>query len=143
MAQDLHYLTVPVKSPTDRKTVTTMSCPYVLPHELYAYLMDLCEAFIKKFLYVAYSKLLAHNAYNIYPTPCEDTGRIRDTDEELEEYWTHQASRAAAAGRPPPVGFQRRSAPLGFYGDDARYNRHNDKIILVTFNSILDCPQSA
>ena len=33
--------------------------------------------------------------------------------------------------------------PIGFWGDDARFNRAGDKIILCTFNSILRTPSRA
>ncbi|CAE7387288.1 unnamed protein product [Symbiodinium microadriaticum] len=107
---DLHYCTIPVRSEADRKTETEMKSPFIMPHELYAYLMD--------------------------------SGKIRVTPAELEEYWEHIAARARANGLAVPTGYDKRAVPLGLYGDDARYNVSGSKILMVTMNSILDSPRS-
>ena len=39
VSKDLHYCTIPVRSEADRKTETEMKSPFIMPHELYAYLM--------------------------------------------------------------------------------------------------------
>ncbi|CAE7251674.1 unnamed protein product [Symbiodinium sp. CCMP2592] len=91
---DLHYCTIPVRSESDRKTETEMRSPFIMPHELYAYLMD--------------------------------SGKIRVTPAELEDYWEHLAARARANQLPIPTGYDKRAVPLGMYGDDARYNTSGD-----------------
>ena len=57
------------------------------------------------------------------------------SDEDRIQYWRHY-QRFMEAGS----DFSE-FLPLGLYGDDAQYNRAKDKIILVTFNSILTPPQ--
>ena len=37
--QDLHYCTIPVLNPADRKSETELRAPFIMPHELYAYLV--------------------------------------------------------------------------------------------------------
>ena len=64
------------------------------------------------------------------------------TDAEIREYWEHTA---AAAARDPSgekqklriPGYAEQSNPLGLWGDDARFNRSGQKLIVFTMNSIL------
>ena len=63
------------------------------------------------------------------------------TDAEIREYWEHAA---AAAARDPSSekveelpGQTNQSNPLGLWGDDARFNRSGQKLILYTMNPLL------
>ena len=62
------------------------------------------------------------------------------TDAEIRRYWDHFA---AAVARHPSgeerqlPGRAKQSNPLGLWGDDARFNRSGEKIIVFTMNSLL------
>ena len=68
---------------------------------------------------------------------CKETKRISVDPEEIKEYWSQLA---AALGR-DPVGAAEGMVPLGWWGDDARYNKQNDKITLFTMNVLHHNPQ--
>ena len=53
--------------------------------------------------------------------------------ESLQFYWNHVKARSKTT----PVGCEELSVPLGVWGDDARYNRKGEKLLLYTMNSIL------
>ena len=55
---------------------------------------------------------------------------------DTREYWR----RTAVALGKDPMGSAEQMTPLGLWGDDARYNRANDKITLFTFNCVLHTP---
>ncbi|CAE7745613.1 hypothetical protein AK812_SmicGene19792 [Symbiodinium microadriaticum] len=107
---ELFYVKVPIKCPSDPSKEVEFDCPIVLPHELYAFLAE--------------------------------SGRIRVTDAELQEFWKHTAAAAArvpsSSGKTVPIpGYAELSNPLGLWGDDARFNRSGQKLILFTLNSLI------
>ena len=63
---------------------------------------------------------------------CEETGRLRVSAEDLDEYWSQQQQQ-----QQQPLGSAERAVPLGLWGDDARFNRGGDKLLLFTMNCIL------
>ena len=61
------------------------------------------------------------------------------SSEALEKYWQHV--KANCNHETPPIGFDQRSVPLGLRGDDARFNKKGEKLVLYTMNSILHEPK--
>ena len=69
----------------------------------------------------------------------EANNLIRVDPSELLEYWRRQSAgqMRTPAGADGPSG---PSIPLGLYGDDARFNKTGDKIIMISMNCILHEP---
>ena len=62
----------------------------------------------------------------------KETGRIRVSAKQLDEFWVHEQAHS-----PTPLGSRIGALPLGVWGDDARYNRSGQKLILITVNCLL------
>ena len=54
---------------------------------------------------------------------------------EQAEYWEHYRARGLVSNTDDQC------LPIGLHGDDGRYSRSGDKIILVTMNSVLSVPR--
>ena len=65
----------------------------------------------------------------------EDTGRLRVSAAEISRYWAHTASRHPLGKN--VVGFAEQANPLGVWGDDGRFNRAGQKLVLFTVNALL------
>ncbi|CAE7674570.1 unnamed protein product [Symbiodinium sp. CCMP2592] len=106
---ELFYVKVPIKCPSDPKKEVEFDCPIVLPYELYAFL-----------------------ALGKWTPPCDRA--------EIRKYWDHAA---AAVARDPSgenrrlPGREKQSNPFCLWGDDARYNRSGQKLVVFTMNSLL------
>jgi hypothetical protein len=57
------------------------------------------------------------------------------------QYWSHEAAADAACGCAATPANIAECTPLGLYGDDARFNKSGDKLLLIHFNNIIR-PQS-
>ena len=66
---------------------------------------------------------------------CKDNKLLRIDPEDLAKYWQRQE--AALGSRPQGFG----CVPLGIYGDDARFTKGGDKIIMISLNAVLHVPQ--
>ena len=64
---------------------------------------------------------------------------VRVDPNELLEYWRRQSAgqMRTSRGADGPSG---PSIPLGLYGDDARFNKAGDKIIMISMNVVLHKP---
>ena len=65
----------------------------------------------------------------------KDNNLLRISPDDLASYWERQE---AGLGYKPP-GFGK--VPLGIYGDDARFTKSGDKIIMVSVNAVLHEPR--
>lgn len=55
----------------------------------------------------------------------------------IREYWQHaEATQVAWAQAHPAIG-RKAHRPLGLYGDDAQFNQHQDKLVIVTLSDVL------
>ena len=119
----------------DRLTETELNCPFIMVHELYQFLAATWHLF-RFYPLVSCKKRGPANAWKALSLdPSEENGLLNVADEERLQYWKHYN---------PLMGTDvdySEYLPLGIYGDDARYNRAGEKIILVTANSILSEPR--
>ena len=69
----------------------------------------------------------------------EANNLVRVDPNELLEYWRRQSAgqMRTPSGADGPSG---PSIPLGLYGDDARFNKAGDKIIMISMNVVLHKP---
>ena len=63
----------------------------------------------------------------------EESGKVQITQEAVDSYWAHLEAHQTWASVHPG----RSSMPIGLHGDDGRYNKPGDKVILVTMNFLL------
>ena len=59
------------------------------------------------------------------------------TDEELERYWNHLASRVGWASSHVAIHGPH-FVPLWVWGDDAQYNKRNEKVVCLAIGGVLD-----
>ena len=77
---------------------------------------------------------LGDRGYRVFS---EEKSLMDVSRESLQFYWNHVKARSETT----PIGCEELSIPLGVWGDDARYNRKGEKLILCTMNSLLHCPK--
>ena len=63
----------------------------------------------------------------------KDNDLIRVPAADLREYWRRMSQ---GQGRTPP-GASEQMLPLGLYGDDARFTKSGDKVVMVSMNVLL------
>lgn len=64
----------------------------------------------------------------------EDNNLLRISPEDLASYWERQE--AGLGYKPHGFGM----VPLGIYGDDARFTKGGDKIVMISLNAVLHEP---
>ena len=125
-SEDLHFMDVPVLSSSDRKTRGYMRLPYILPHELVHYLHATRHSGYRCFKSAVSKHDHDHDI-------AKASGKVHIPQSTVDRFWQHlQSQESTAAWSAIHPG--RNKMPIGLHGDDGRYNKANDRVILVTLN---------
>ena len=55
----------------------------------------------------------------------------------IREFWEHAEATGVEWGQAHPAVGPKAHRPMGLYGDDAQFNQHQDKLVIVTLSDIL------
>ena len=58
-------------------------------------------------------------------------------DVNIKEFWEHAEATGVEWGQAHPAMGSKAHRPMGLYGDDAQFNQHQDKLVIVTLHDIL------
>ena len=138
--EDLHYVSIPVKDWRDRKTITTFQCPFLMPHEIYQYWVDTSTKHYSVSPFVINGHMIFRLAISavVFLTSNKAHGLLDVSAEERARYWQHYKGLGLVSSSDINDDW----VPLGLYGDEGRYSRTGEKIILFTMNSLLSVPRS-
>ncbi len=141
------WVDIPVRSDLDRNTVELASLPILLPHQVYHYLFEagLCKRehfndyyFGKNIWNVVLIILqkMGHRETNhipFHPFVSKDSGKLVRDEEVINRFWDHCCATGFLQADHPGKG----QNPMGFYGDDCRYSKSGDKLVVLACNCLL------
>lgn len=155
------WVEIPIRCDTNRRDIKLQKFPVMCPHLLYHYLHAPCQnlatltlnsynIFALSFcIYIYYIHYLIYNIY-LYnyghftlPTGAnksEESGKLVRQDAAIKEYWRHTTQYGWHPKDHP--GVSACANPCGLYGDDCRYNKGGEKLVVMNFNTLLMEPKS-
>lgn len=83
--------------------------------------------------------MLDNPALDLPALQCKASGKLVRDEDSISQYWRHTTQYGWHKRDHP--GFAVKAAPMGLYGDDCRYNKSGEKLVILNCNTILQEPK--
>lgn len=144
----LFWLDIPIREQQNRSSIQVDWMPLILPHQLYHHLFETWILMFNIFPFTLSLNILnmgqcwsrlGSTCWELYiPPESKESKKLLRDEQQIQQFWDHCCNTGFLPANHPGRG----SNPVGIYGDDCRYSKAGEKLVVIHWNVILQKAKS-